>query len=130
MSISSLRKKLLNRFQNTDETSERQTPAPVNDLQQRLLNRIEKANSVVPSKETMDIENTYPWDMVRFSFPKNGSEKDQMKSIAYLTEGQQYQVDTIERNNYSTTIFLKEFPGKPFNSVMFSNVEPTNKPKF
>jgi len=39
-----------------------------------------------------------------------------------LHEGEEYVVDHTEVRSSHTRVFLKEFPGKHFNSVWFSNV--------
>ena len=78
----------------------------------------------------MDINNTQIGEKVIFSFPNNGYKSHQEQAQKYLVEGREYTINHIDIDNWHTDVFLKEFPRIPFNSVMFSNVEPTNKPKF
>lgn len=41
----------------------------------------------------------------------------------HLVSGESYTIDRIETHNWHTKIYLKEFPGKKFNSVCFSENE-------
>lgn len=57
--------------------------------------------------------------MVRFAFPTNGYLSDQEFAKQYLSEGMIYTVDFTDVGSWHTDVYLKEFPGKPFNSVLF-----------
>jgi hypothetical protein len=47
------------------------------------------------------------------------------KAKLYLKVGKKYTLDNVEVHSYYTKIYLKEFPGIPFNSVHFKiNLEP------
>jgi len=49
--------------------------------------------------------------------PVNGSEYDAKKVLKHLQHGQWYTVQSTDVGNWSTDVYLKEFPGIPFNSV-------------
>lgn len=69
------------------------------------------------NEPTMDIYSE-PGTKVRFT-GRNGSDCDLLMSKSYLVVGRVYTVDHTEVANYSTDVFLKEFPDVPFNSVHF-----------
>ena len=60
---------------------------------------------------------------VRFTSPNAGYDSDK-KNAMILTKGQIYTVQRVEEHGYSTTVYLCDFPGRPFNSVHFENVQP------
>lgn len=50
---------------------------------------------------------------------KNGYEGDREYANKFLKEGKVYTVEDIEVGGFMSYVYLKEFPSKPFNSVMF-----------
>ena len=54
---------------------------------------------------------------------KNGYEVDGEKIKRNLEIGKEYTVKETIVHDWSTTVYLKEFPNKGFNSVNFENVE-------
>jgi hypothetical protein len=55
---------------------------------------------------------------------KNGDDGEREKAKKWLKKGEIYTVDHVDVFKYSTTVYLKEFPGKGFNMVMFRNYYP------
>lgn len=53
---------------------------------------------------------------------RNGGEYDLRYHQQHLTTGRVYTLDYLDIGSSHTYVFLKELPGKPFNSVCFSNV--------
>ena len=45
-------------------------------------------------------------------------EKEMVKSLGFK-EGDKFEVDYIDMDGSSTSIYLKDFPNQPFNSVFF-----------
>lgn len=68
--------------------------------------------------ETMDIYSKEGTKVV-YQYPTNGYTYDQEMAAKYLELGQEYTVERTEVYQSSTDVFLKEFPGICFNSVMF-----------
>lgn len=64
---------------------------------------------------------------VVFAYPKNGTSGDQAHAQRLgLKEGDEYTVEDTEAGGFSTTLWLREFPGERFNTVNFTltaNVE-------
>ncbi|MNP43629.1 hypothetical protein D3C76_1374590 [compost metagenome] len=60
-------------------------------------------------------------DRVRF-LNKNGRdcEPERARKIG-LVEGEVYTVECTDVGGFHTDVYLQEFPGKPFNSVMFED---------
>lgn len=56
---------------------------------------------------------------VKFAFPKNGYKSDQEFANQHLEEDMIYTVDFTSVGGWHTDVYLEEFPGKPFNSVLF-----------
>jgi len=56
---------------------------------------------------------------------KNGYKGEQEEAIKLLKKGEIYTVDHVDIFKYSSTVFLKEFPGTGFNMVMFRNHYPS-----
>jgi hypothetical protein len=51
-----------------------------------------------------------------------GYESDRQDAIKYLVIGNEYTVDYTMVHNWSTDVFLVEFPNISFNSVFFEDV--------
>lgn len=51
----------------------------------------------------------------------NGHDYDLEHARKYLKEGEKYTVDFIDVGAWSTSVYLEEFPGISFNSVMFDD---------
>jgi hypothetical protein len=60
--------------------------------------------------------------VVRFVHPDWGYKVDQRIAAEHLRVGDYYQVDQVEILAWNTNVFLKDFPGIPFNSVLFEEV--------
>lgn len=60
--------------------------------------------------------------LVRFSHPANGYTHQQEKAAKFLVVGEVYTVEKTEIHSWHTYVYLKEFPGEFFNSVLFSDV--------
>lgn len=55
---------------------------------------------------------------------ENGRDLDLVCArAAGLVKGQEYEVAAIEVGSWNTGLWLKGFPGKEFNSVMFGDAE-------
>lgn len=63
--------------------------------------------------------NAVKGTLIRFAFPNNGYLSDQESAKKLLVEGMIYTVDFTDVDDWHTDVYLKEFPGKPFNSVLF-----------
>jgi hypothetical protein len=72
--------------------------------------------------EKADILHAERGCKVCFVYPDNGDTLDMAYAAALLEIGVIYTVDTIEIGQSSSTIQLKEFPGKYFNTVQFERV--------
>lgn len=55
----------------------------------------------------------------RFSYPEDGWDGDRKRAAELLTPGRVYLISKMEVGNSLTEIFLHDFPGVGFNSVMF-----------
>lgn len=67
-------------------------------------------------------------DKVIYSFPNNGYISDQSICAKHLILGNEYTIEKIDIDGFSTDVYLKELPNICFNSVMFRDVEkPTLK---
>lgn len=60
---------------------------------------------------------------VVFDHPNNGYSHDMEKCSKLLVIGKNYTIDHTNVYDSSTTVFLQEFPGEHFNSVMFSDAK-------
>lgn len=69
---------------------------------------------------TMDI-NTSIGSKVIFAFPDNGMKYEKKAASKYLKLNHEYTIERIDVGGWHTTIYLKEFPDIPFNSVHFRN---------
>jgi len=72
------------------------------------------------------IDGMYRGVYVRF-LNENGYENERAKAAEVLGFNQAYQIESVSVGSFSSTIFLKDFPGQPFNSVMFEVVEDVQK---
>ena len=72
--------------------------------------------------DSMNIDEAKEGNLVKFSYPKNGYEHHQEKAAQYLTAGEVYTIYEVVIDSWHTDVYLKEFPGVAFNSVMFSDV--------
>jgi hypothetical protein len=52
----------------------------------------------------------------------NGHDYDIVYANKFLEKGCTYTVDYVDINDWVSYVFLKEFPGKAFNTVMFDNI--------
>ena len=59
---------------------------------------------------------------------QEGFESDRIHARKYLNAEEIYTIDYIKVGSWNSTIYLKEWPGKGFNSVMFEEVEPLLEP--
>lgn len=64
-----------------------------------------------------------PGTRVIFDRPNNGTKYDKDNCAEFLALGAFYTIEKTEVGDYSTRVFLREIPGRWFNSVMFSNAE-------
>ncbi len=60
---------------------------------------------------------------VVFDNPNWGYQSHMEFSKSFLSEGQVYTVDYTRVGSWHSDVFLKEFPGKAFNTVQFTEVE-------
>ena len=58
---------------------------------------------------------------VVFAFPNNGMSGDRshLQRLG-LQEGQEFTVEATDAHGFSTTLYLREFPGEQFNTVNFA----------
>jgi len=54
---------------------------------------------------------------------EGGWDADKVHANKYLTVGEIYTVDIIDIGNWSSDVYLIEFPEIDFNTVMFEEVE-------
>ncbi len=66
----------------------------------------------------LDIFNTEPGTKIYY-VSQGGYPHQQQAADKLLAQGVPYTVETVDVHNYHTDIYLEEFPGIPFNSVMF-----------
>lgn len=66
--------------------------------------------------------STPPGAKIRFVNALAGWDGDVRQAKNMLTLGQVYTVSALEVYDYSSTVWLEEFPGDRFNTVQFSNV--------
>lgn len=64
-----------------------------------------------------------PGTKIKFSRPTAGYEHHQETAARYLTVGNVYTVHETDVGGWHTDVYLTEFPGIAFNSVMFSDIE-------
>lgn len=69
--------------------------------------------------DTMNI-NAMRGDKVIFT-AEGGYDSDIARAKTYLKPGVEYTVDYTKISGWSTAVFLVEFPGTAFNSVMFED---------
>jgi len=74
------------------------------------------------SDEPMDINPKHGAKVI-FKFPNSGLDYDQSIAEERLTVGETYTVDYAIIHSWFTDVYLKEFPGVAFNSVMFADIE-------
>lgn len=60
-------------------------------------------------------------DKVVFAYPHRGFPSDQVTVKEYLKVGKVYAVDRTEIGPWNTKVWLKERPGKEFNSIHFEH---------
>ncbi len=60
--------------------------------------------------------------LVKFTHPTAGYSHHQKLASEFLTVNEVYTVEATDVDSYHTDVYLKEFPGKAFNSVLFSDV--------
>ena len=60
---------------------------------------------------------------VRYAHPENGYLVDRQRARGRLDYGEIYTVERRVVHAWSTEIFLTEFPGTSFNSVLFEEVK-------
>ena len=63
-------------------------------------------------------------DLIIFNHPNAGYDPDQKKARELLTIDSIYTVERTEVDSWHTNVYLKEFPGEVFNSVLFDDVLP------
>ena len=61
-------------------------------------------------------------DKVRF-LNRNGHDWQLKEAAEIMNEGQIYTVDHTDVHGWSTDLYLQEFPGRNFNSVMFEDAD-------
>lgn len=71
--------------------------------------------------DTMDIESE-EGTLVRFSHPENGYTHHQEQAKKFLEVGEVYTVEHVDIHSWHSDVYLKEFPGEKFNTVLFSQV--------
>lgn len=54
---------------------------------------------------------------------QHGHDREKIQAMKYIIEGVEYTVDHTDVHNFHTDVYLKEFPGVPFNSVHFIDDE-------
>lgn len=60
-----------------------------------------------------------PGTRVVFAYPEAGYNPDIERAAKHLTLGETYTVEITDVHSWHTDVFLEEFPGIPFNHVMF-----------
>ena len=68
---------------------------------------------------SMDVNNVKKGDSIIYANPGNGHEDDQEICRQHLEVGGEYIVDVVDIHTWHTDVYLKEFTGMVFNSVMF-----------
>jgi len=71
--------------------------------------------------DSLEVLNTQQGERVVF-LGDNGTDMDQLRSHKYLLPDVYYTVSKLDVGSWRTTVYLKEIPGKGFNSVLFGNV--------
>lgn len=71
----------------------------------------------------MDIFNNDERKVVCVQNVYSGFDANVRKNAALLTVGELYTVDCVEVHSWHTKVYLKEFPGVEFNSVLFEEIE-------
>jgi len=65
---------------------------------------------------------------------KNGHSWQQKKARIVLDVGKEYTIESLSVGGFSSEVYLQEFPGVGFNSVMFENItdpkEVTDRSKY
>lgn len=51
----------------------------------------------------------------------NGYDHDRIEAAKYIKQRRTYTVQKTDASSFHTSVYLKEFPGIPFNSVLFDN---------
>ncbi len=79
--------------------------------------------TVVPSM-TLDpkdvaVLNCSPGDKLRFAYPNNGYESDQVSAKKHLELDKVYTLSRIRVDKWFTVVMLEEVPDVRFNSVLF-----------
>lgn len=59
---------------------------------------------------------------------QNGTDYDKEKANKFIKEGIEYTVESLEVQNFSSTVSFKEFPRETFNTVHFYDVTEISKP--
>lgn len=73
--------------------------------------------------ETMNIHTPSGYKVI-YAFPENGwDDTEKYNESIGLVVGETYTVEDTEVYSSYTTVYLKEFPDKSFNSVNFANAE-------
>lgn len=72
----------------------------------------------------MDCMNIYvkKGTKIKYSNPNAGYETDKKEAMKYLKVGNVYTVEHTSVNSWITYVYLKEIPTRPFNSVIFEEV--------
>lgn len=62
-----------------------------------------------------------PGTKVTYAYPNNGTwgDKDKLGRLGFK-EGDEFTVDETAIDGFSTTLYLREFPGERFNTVNFA----------
>lgn len=80
----------------------------------------ENIDKFFKNDDTMDIY-TAIGSKVIFAFPDNGMTYERKIATKYLKLNHEHTIERIDVGGWHTTIYLKEFPDIPFNSVHFRN---------
>jgi hypothetical protein len=93
-----------------------------------ILIKLEKISYDKPGEPTVNkmktsilrVLETWRGDKVKHVNTGNGTDVDQEMAFRLLTPGKVYTVDRVSVKDCSSSIWLKEIPGVPFNTLLFT----------
>jgi hypothetical protein len=72
-------------------------------------------------RKIMDV-HAEPGTKVVFAFPQNGYPAEKAITAQFLSVGSVYTIARTDVHDSSTTVYLVEFPGMPFNNCSFAGL--------
>jgi hypothetical protein len=87
---------------------------------ERLVNDTGEPICIGMKTSLLRVLETWTGDKVKHVNTGNGTGADQEMAFRLLTPGKIYTVDRVSVKDCSSSIWLKEIPGVPFNTVLFT----------